>query len=479
MQARAAQGEKRAVVSGRSGSGKHGGASEKVVETVRVERHRAGQAPKWVPKDAVGGDGDEGFLGREAAGSSAPPAGAADRRLQRLAESGGAGPSERRRGRAAEVVEEEEDDVDGEERATDRGSRRSAAAEVVEEDGPADDDDDVEDDDAIEARRERVRELARKRRQEEEALQAAEEGEEEEEEEEDDPKAAGAAGDDSEYSYETDSEEEEPTGGGGGVMRKPVFVTNSERDTIRERELREDQEEAAKQMREVRLKERADESKQLLVEAVRKDEMGGDDAKAIDFEDMPDDDDDVNELEEFEMWKVRELKRVKREKAEREKAARDAKELERRRNLTDEERKREDDEFNKGRLGHGDDKEKWRFLQKYYHKGAFYQDEDEQGNNKLGPVMAQDFGAPTGKDSWQDKSALPAPMQVKNFGFKSQVKWTHLSKEDTTERSSDGKLEASWAADKRLADKYQSRMGGAKAANDFARPAAKRRKGGL
>ena len=44
-------------------------------------------------------------------------------------------------------------------------------------------------------------------------------------------------------------------------------------------------------------------------------------------------------------------------------------------------------------------------------------------------------------------------------------------------RSSDGKLEASWAADKRLADKYQARMGGAKAANDFSKPSAKRRKG--
>ena len=476
MQARAAQGEKRAVVTGRSGSGKHGGASEKIVENVRVERHRAGQAPKWVPKDAAADAEDEGFLGRDAAGSGAPPPGAADRRLQRLAESGGAGPSERRRGRA-EIVEEEEVE-EAEERSTDRGRRRTAAAEVVEEDGPSneEEEEDEEDDDAIEARRERVRELARKRRQEEEALQAAEEGEEEEEEEEE-PKREGAAGSDSEYSYETDSEEEAPTGGGAGVMRKPVFVANSERDTIRERELREEQEEAAKQLREVRLKERADESKQLLVEAVRKDEMGGDEAKAIDFEDMPDDDDDVNELEEFEMWKVRELRRVKREKAEREKAARDAKELERRRNLTDEERKREDDEFNKGRIGHGADKEKWRFLQKYYHKGAFYQDEDEQGNSKLGPVMAQDFGAPTGKDSWQDKSTLPKPMQVKNFGFKGQVKWTHLSAEDTTGRSSEGKLEASWAADKRLAEKYQARMGGAKAANDFSRPAAKRRKG--
>ena len=41
-----------------------------------------------------------------------------------------------------------------------------------------------------------------------------------------------------------------------------------------------------------------------MVEAVRKDEMGGGEEKAIDFEDMPDDDDDIDELVEFESWKV-------------------------------------------------------------------------------------------------------------------------------------------------------------------------------
>ena len=50
-----------------------------------------------------------------------------------------------------------------------------------------------------------------------------------------------------------------------------------------------------------RVKERAAESKQLLVEAVRKSELGGDETKAVDFEDMPDDDDNVDELEEYEV----------------------------------------------------------------------------------------------------------------------------------------------------------------------------------
>ena len=39
-----------------------------------------------------------------------------------------------------------------------------------------------------------------------------------------------------------------------------------------------------------------------------------------------------------------------------------------------------------------------------------------------------------------------------------------------------GKAEAMWGGDAKLAKKYESRMAGTKAANDFARPAGERRK---
>eukprot|EP00964_Phaeocystis_antarctica_P088718 scaffold56470_cov54-Phaeocystis_antarctica.AAC.2 len=67
--ARAAQGDKRAKVSSTTGSGRHGGASEKVVENVTVERYWPSKAPKW----AAGDDDEEKGFVQSASASSAPP----------------------------------------------------------------------------------------------------------------------------------------------------------------------------------------------------------------------------------------------------------------------------------------------------------------------------------------------------------------------------------------------------------------------
>ena len=223
--------------------------------------------------------------------------------------------------------------------------------------------------------------------------------------------------------------------------------------------------------RDERAKERAKESKALLVEAVRQEEEGDANAGDVDFAERPDDNDEEDELAEYEAWKLRELKRVRRERDERKAGERARAEIERRRGLTDAQRKAEDDAFEAQREGHGAEKEQWRFLQKYYHKGAYFQDEDESGNKKLGPVMARDYGAATGADARGDKAAMPAVMQVKNFGMRSQVKWTHLSKEDTSSKDS------LWSADRNLERKAQRMQAGTKAANDFARPQGRKKKG--
>lgn len=78
--------------------------------------------------------------------------------------------------------------------------------------------------------------------------------------------------------------------------------------------------------------------------------------------------------------------------------------------------------------------EKWRFMQRYYHDGVFFQTnpDDEGGTAKADNIYARDFSDPTGEDK-MDKTILPGVMQVKHFGCRGRVKWTHLSNEDTTD----------------------------------------------
>ena len=79
-------------------------------------------------------------------------------------------------------------------------------------------------------------------------------------------------------------------------------------------------------------------------------------------------------------------------------------------------------------------KQKWRFMQKYYHKGAFFQNESDDRAATVGSdgIFARDFSAPTGEDK-MDKTILPKVMQVKHFGRSGRTKWTHLVNEDTTD----------------------------------------------
>lgn len=105
-------------------------------------------------------------------------------------------------------------------------------------------------------------------------------------------------------------------------------------------------------------------------------------------------------------------------------------------------------------------KGKYKFLQKYYHRGVFYLDEEQH-------VLRRDVSAPTLEDHF-DKTILPQVMQVKDFGRAGRTKWTHLVNEDTT------KHDAPWAQSNPLNVKMSNKGGGMK--QEFIRPSAKKRK---
>lgn len=67
------------------------------------------------------------------------------------------------------------------------------------------------------------------------------------------------------------------------------------------------------------------------------------------------------------------------------------------------------------------EKVQYKFMQKYYHKGAFYQDSDD-------PIFKRDYNVGVGEDMW-DKSGLPSILQKRRgvFGMRGATKYTHLT----------------------------------------------------
>jgi len=308
-----------------------------------------------------------------------------------------------------------------------------------------------EEDDA-EMRRERARELALLRRKQEEIALLKEEADNDDPEDEDE---------DEEESEEEESEEDDPR---RGVMMKPVFVSKAQRETVKEREALEKEEELALERKKEKEKERKVESKGLLIEEIRREEEAQSNVDENDASDMEliDDDDEKNEAEEYEKWKIRELKRIKRDKEERLTRERELEYIERRRRMTDEEREEDDKRLDAGSK-QKEEAKAFGFLQKYYHRGGFFQDKAVSGEE---PLYLRDVHEPLDSEKY-NKELLPKAMQLRRgeFGKKGQVKHTHLTESDTTDKT------AAWAQHTKQVAQYQQKMAGAKGIMNFDRPA--------
>ena len=268
------------------------------------------------------------------------------------------------------------------------------------------------------ARRERVRAKLRARQKDDSDLidLSADQPIQEEVPSKSESSSSSAGGSDSESSDEEEEEEEE--------VGRPSFVPKAQRATIFEAMERDRAAAEAKRREKERKSERELESRLLVAEAVRRDEDEAQESKKSILgtghesdADAPDDTDDFDDAINFEAWRARELARAA--------AKRDAEDTERRRNLTPQERQREDEALGKHQK---QPKAKWKFLQKYHHKGAFFMDDESL---RPDDVRKRDTDGATGVDKF-DRSQLPQVLQVRDFGFAGRTKYTHLVDQDTT-----------------------------------------------
>lgn len=299
------------------------------------------------------------------------------------------------------------------------------------------------DEEAASRRREMLKAKARfTTKQEKDLLDFEDEEQAEEEDEEDES---------SEYEEDSDDSDEE-----AGQRLKPVFVRKKDRVTIQERERIEEESNMTEEKHKKILDDRKRQSTRLVKDIIGEDlkeEQGVEKIEELVITD------DENDEEEYESWKVRELKRIKRDKDERESREREKHDVERMHNMTEEER-REELRNNPKEITNKASKGKYKYLQKYYHRGAFFLNEEDD-------VYKRDFSGATLEDQF-DKTVLPKVMQVKNFGRSGRTKYTHLVDQDTT------KADSPWFAESSQSMKFHAKIGGGQK-QTFEKPSRKKK----
>jgi microfibrillar-associated protein 1 len=277
----------------------------------------------------------------------------------------------------------------------------------------------------LDARRKEAEDAEKRRIEAEKAARlAAEEGfvtEEESAEEEEVEESEEESG----SSEEESSEEEAPR----RLMLRPKFVPKNQRG--KEALDKEAVEEAARAAEEAAKKKAADE---LVEEQIRKD-LAARAAGKKHWDDDENSDSDVDTTDgrdpdaEEAAWRVRELKRLKRARLAIEERELELAEVERRRNLTEEERKAEDEAHIAKQREEKDGKGKMSYMQKYYHKGAFFQEEAAAAG-----LLQRDIMGTRIADDVRNREALPEYLQRRDMtklGKKGGTKYRDMRSEDT------------------------------------------------
>ena len=236
------------------------------------------------------------------------------------------------------------------------------------------------------------------------------------------------SGDEEDESEEEESSEEEEA---PKLLLRPTFIKKDKRkDVIAISDSKTEEEKWAEE--EARRKEKADELVQTQLERNAAAKAAGkknwDDDEEVDGEEV-DDTDGLDPEAERAAWKLRELKRVKREREAIEVAEKEREEIERRRNLSKEERDEEDREFIEQQKEEQDGRGKMGYLQKYYHKGAFFQDDAKAEGLDRRDIMGSRYA-----DDVMNRELLPQYMQIRDMtklGRKGRTKYKDLKSEDT------------------------------------------------
>lgn len=141
-----------------------------------------------------------------------------------------------------------------------------------------------------------------------------------------------------------------------------------------------------------------------------------------------DDTDGLDPAAEYAAWKLRELKRIRRERLAIEEAEAERAELERRRNLSAADRDAEDRAFLEQQQEERGERGQMQYMQKYFHKGAFFTDELKELGVDRRNLMNARFEDQTNRE------VLPDFMQIRDMtklGKKGRTRYKDMRSEDT------------------------------------------------